>query len=242
MAILKLFWACCLSGFILLSPSITLGNTSGTKTSTNVQVNYIQEQKKRAILEKLKQANLISSEIKMLEKSKREDVECLALNIYHEARGSSIQDRIASSYVVFNRYEDSSYPLTSKKSSKSLCDVIFDKYQFCWTNNDVIPLPAEKQAWEDSQTLAYKLYENPVHKELAKKFGLKHYVVTSLVYDKHRPKWINKRTFTEIIGAHSYMSLIDTDTSSEDIQMILKQSYNAIFGSSIKDKIIITKR
>ena len=175
--ILKLFWVCCLSGCILLTPNICLGNSKGLQSSSNIQTSISQTQKKVEILKKLEKADLIETEIKKLKKSKREDVQCLALNIYHEARGSSIQDRIASTYVVFNRLEDSNYPLTSKKQNKSICDIVFDKYQFCWTNNNIISMPKEEQAWIDAQKLAYNLYTNSVHRELAKRFALKHYVV-----------------------------------------------------------------
>lgn len=240
--ILKLFWVCCLSGCILLTPNICLGNGLGIKSSSNIQTTYTQTQKKKAILEKLEKADLIEAELKKLKKSKKEDVQCLALNIYHEARGSSIQDRIASTYVVFNRLEDNGYPLTSTKQSKSICDIVFDKYQFCWTNNNIISMPKEKQAWIDAQKLAYNLYINPVHKELARRFALKHYVVSSLVYDKHRPKWINKRKLTVKIGAHSYMSLVDTNSSQKDVDMILQQSLNIIFGPRIKENISVKRK
>lgn len=239
MKILKIFWTCCLGGSILMTPAVCLGNSMGTKASSNIRTISTQEQKKQAILEKLEKANLIETEVKELEKSKKEDVQCLALNIYHEARGSSIQDRIASTYVVFNRFEDKDYPLTSKKQKKSICDVVFDRWQFCWTNNAIIPMPKEEQVWRDAQKLAYELYTKPIHKELAKQFALKHYVVSSLVYDKHRPKWINKRKLTVKIGKHSYMSLVDTQSSQQDIDMILNQSLNTILGNDISKNIVV---
>lgn len=241
MKILRLIWVCCLLGCISLTPNICLGNESGHKLTSNIQVSDLQTRKKKTILEKLARADLISTDVKKLEKSKREDVQCLALNIYHEARGSSIQDRIASTYVVFNRYEDKDYPLTSNKQTKSLCDVVFDRYQFCWTNGDTISFPSEKEAWEKAQKLAYELYTNPIHKELARKFALKHYVVTSLVYDKHRPKWIDRRKMTIRLGKHSYMSLVATKSSQKDIDTIMNQSLNAIFGKDYRKAISIKR-
>lgn len=222
-------------------PNICFSSSLGKNISSNIQASDLQTQKKNAILKRLEKADLILTEIKMLAKNDKENVQCLALNIYHEARGSSIEDRIASSYVVFNRLNDNSYPLTSKKKHKTLCDIIFDKYQFCWTNNRIIPMPKEQQAWIDAQKLAYELYTKPYHKELAQQFKMKHYVVTSLLYDKTRPKWIDKRKTSIKIGAHSYMSLMDTNIKEKDIRMIMKKSLYSIFGKNVKDEIIIKK-
>lgn len=241
MKILRKLWVCCLCGCIFLCPNYCFANNLEKNTNSNVQSSDLQTQKKNAILKKLENADLILPEIKMLEKNDKEDVECLALNIYHEARGSTIEDRIASTYVVFNRFNDKHYPLTSKKQNKSLCDIIFDKWQFCWTNNKVIPIPKEKQAWIDSQKLAYELYSNPSHKELAKDFQLKHYVVSSLLYDKSRPKWIDTRKNSVKIGAHSYMSLINDNISQKDVDTIMKKSLKLILKKNIGGKISLKK-
>lgn len=241
MKILKLLWVCCLCGCILMYSNTCFSKDLSKNISSNIQASDLQTQKKNAILKKLEKADLILTEIKMLAQNDKEDVQCLALNIYHEARGSSIEDRIASSYVVFNRLNDNSYPFTSKKKNKSLCDIVFDKYQFCWTNNDVIPMPKEPQAWVDAQRLAYELYTKPYYKKLAQQFQMKHYVVTSLLYDKARPKWIDKRKTSIKIGAHSYMSLIDTNIKEKDVRMIMKKSLYSIFGKNVSDNIIVKK-
>ena len=90
-------------------------NLFGTKVESNIQTSDLQTQKKITILDTLAKENLILTEVKKLRKNEQEDVVCLALNMYHENRGSSIEDRIASTYVVFNRQFD--------KPNKSLCDV-----------------------------------------------------------------------------------------------------------------------
>lgn len=166
-----------------------------------------QSPKEVAILNDLEKENLIEPIIQELSKNDRNNVLCLALNMYHEARGSTVEDRIATTYVVFNRFESKGYPLKNNTDNKTLCDIVFDKYQFCWTNPDKIKTPKEKGAWKHAQDLALKLYQNPEHKKLAKQFNLKHYVVSSMLNDDKKPKWIDNRKLTVKIGAHSYMAI-----------------------------------
>lgn len=244
MKILKFIGFVVLSLCILTSPANSAGqNISGTKMESNIQISDLQTQKKKTILNTLEKENLILTEVKKLRKDKQEDVVCLALNMYHEARGSSVKDQIATTYVVFNRYENGNYPLTLVKNERNLCNIIFDRWQFCWTNGDVIPKPntkinGEKVAWENAQKLALELYNNPVHRGLAKEFKLQHYVVTPLLYDKSRPKWINKRELTIQIGKHSYMSLKEgiknTEENKRKYMNIIDKAYNIIHRNNYK--------
>ena len=183
-----------------------------------------QTQKEIAILNALEKESLIEPTIKKLSINDRNNVLCLALNMYHEARGSTVEDQITTTYVVFNRYYSKTYPLHNRNKTKNLCDIVFDKYQFCWTNDDVIKTPKEKAVWKNIQELALNLYTNPEHRRLAKLFELKHYVVSSMLNDTKKPKWINKRKLTVKIGAHSYMAIeeqiddnIDNQSYSIDI-------------------------
>lgn len=52
-------------------------------------------------------------------------VSCLAINLYHEARGEMIQDQWAVAMVTLNR---------AKASGKDVCDVVFEPHQFSWTD------------------------------------------------------------------------------------------------------------
>ena len=46
-----------------------------------------------------------------------------------------------------------------QNQKKNICSIVFDKYQFCWTNGS-INAPKEKDSWKHSQELAYKLYNH----------------------------------------------------------------------------------
>lgn len=54
-------------------------------------------------------------------------VECLAKNIYFEARGESRQGQLAVAHVTINRTKSDKYP-------DRVCDVVYQKNQFSWTS------------------------------------------------------------------------------------------------------------
>lgn len=54
-------------------------------------------------------------------------VECLAKNIYFEARGEPIKGQIAVAQVVLNRLESDDYP-------SNICGIVYQPNQFSWTS------------------------------------------------------------------------------------------------------------
>ena len=81
---------------------------------------------------------------------------CLALNIYHEARGEPVEGQIAVAYVTLNR---------AKENRKDVCSVVTKPYQFSWTITGLKPVakgfkvkethyPKEHDAWELAKTLS----------------------------------------------------------------------------------------
>lgn len=63
------------------------------------------------------------------------EVECLAKNIYFEARGEPVKGQIAVALVTLNRVKDKRFP-------KTICEVIYDGCQFSWicdNKSDVLP-------------------------------------------------------------------------------------------------------
>ena len=55
------------------------------------------------------------------------EMECLATNIYREARGEPFEGQVAVAQVTLNRLADVRYP-------KTICGVVHQKNQFSWTN------------------------------------------------------------------------------------------------------------
>lgn len=59
---------------------------------------------------------------------------CLALNIYHEARGSNFADQAAVADVVLNRVDDARYP-------NSVCNVVYDgRHKPSWKTGEPVPI------------------------------------------------------------------------------------------------------
>lgn len=86
----------------------------------------------------------------------RNDMLCLALNDYWEARGESLRGRVAVAQVVMNRVRDPRFP-------GSICDVVSHSMstgkscQFSWTCDGKSDVPTNKKAWRSSVLLAMSM-------------------------------------------------------------------------------------
>lgn len=82
----------------------------------------------------------------------QEELECLALNIYFEARNQSIDSQIAVSMVVLNRTKDSFWPDTVcdvvKQGSYSDGTVKRNRCQFAWYCDGLSDKPYEQEVWK----------------------------------------------------------------------------------------------
>jgi hypothetical protein len=82
---------------------------------------------------------------------------CLALNDYFEARGETLQGRVAVAKVVLNRAQDLRFPNT-------VCGVVFENHRMSTTNERVCQFswhcdgqrdrPADTDVWRDSVLIA----------------------------------------------------------------------------------------
>ncbi|MEE8187694.1 MAG: cell wall hydrolase [Kiloniellales bacterium] len=86
-------------------------------------------------------------------------LECLALNIYHEARGEPEPGKIAVGQVVMNRVADPAFP-------DSVCAVIKQgntlnpgACHFSWWCDGKSDRPGDPQAWAESKLLAGKVLD-----------------------------------------------------------------------------------
>ncbi|MDH3229586.1 MAG: cell wall hydrolase [Alphaproteobacteria bacterium] len=84
----------------------------------------------------------------------RDEINCLALNIYFEARGEPVDGKIAVGHVVLNRVADARYP-------DKICEVVKQggprprhRCQFSWWCDGRSDRPRDLQAWKESQVLA----------------------------------------------------------------------------------------
>lgn len=127
------------------------------------------------------------------------DIQCLALNIYHEARGEPLAGKIAVAKVTLNRVTSPNYP-------NSICAVVFSnawstKYKrrvaaFSWTNDNVTNIPSETAAWRESIAIARSVYNGAVTSEVG----------NALFYHAAdiKPYWARTRTRVAHIGRHIF--------------------------------------
>ncbi len=78
---------------------------------------------------------------------KREEVTCVALAIYFEARGESARGQQAVGNVVMNRMRSGRYPATA-------CGVLFQRGQFVFLRGNAPALPKTPTMWERSIKMA----------------------------------------------------------------------------------------
>jgi N-acetylmuramoyl-L-alanine amidase len=56
------------------------------------------------------------------------DLNCLALNVYHEARNQPLEGQLAVAHVTLNRLEEASLPST-------VCEIVYKGRNFSWTSD-----------------------------------------------------------------------------------------------------------
>ena len=75
------------------------------------------------------------------------DVECLALNIYHEARGEGVLGKQLVAQVTMNRVNHGCFP-------DDVCGVVRQHRQFSWTHDGKIDHPANRESYEAAYLIA----------------------------------------------------------------------------------------
>lgn len=118
-----------------------------------------------------------------------EDLRCLALNIYWEARNQSIAGQLAVAQVTMNRVLDWRY-------GDDVCDVVFEHKQFSWYWDGKSDVPIENKAWERALLIASAALDGSGHVELR---GVTHY---HAVYSK--PYWKDSMVRVTTIDDHIF--------------------------------------
>ena len=82
----------------------------------------------------------------------REEVDCLAKNIYFEAKTESIKGQVAVGLVTLNRVMGRHYPNT-------VCEVVYERKQFSWYSDGLSDRPRQFAAWEEARLIASALLD-----------------------------------------------------------------------------------
>jgi spore germination cell wall hydrolase CwlJ-like protein len=135
-------------------------------------------------------------------KTVAEDLKCLALNIYHESRGSNLADKAAVADVVINRKKDRRYP-------NSICGVVqqskldhkgFPKKnqcQFSWYCDGKSDDPKDADRWEEAKLIAHQVLIDGKYRGISE--GATHYHATYV-----NPKWAASFQQVGRIGEHIF--------------------------------------
>ena len=122
------------------------------------------------------------------------DVECMALNIYHEARNETFLGMGMVAQVTMNRVASERYP-------SDVCSVVRDSKQFSWTHDGLSDHPYNTEAYAEAVVLAYLFVKHYARIDLL-------YSDTLLSYhaDYVTPYWADSYTPVYQVGQHIFYS------------------------------------
>lgn len=121
-----------------------------------------------------------------------DEIEWLARNIYHEARGESWEGMLAVGVVTLNRVKSADYPDTIE-------EVVKEYKQFSWFWDGLPDRVGDRAAWKKAKTAAAEVMLNP-DLPLAKKLeGVTHYHA-----DYVFPYWAGAKKEVTTIGRHVF--------------------------------------
>jgi spore germination cell wall hydrolase CwlJ-like protein len=116
------------------------------------------------------------------------NLDCLARNVYYEARGESLAGQYAVAEVTMNRKASLGYP-------KTVCEVVFQKDAFSWTGMRSLGEPSG-DAWQRALKVAQDVYYGSRPTGL---HGATHYHATYVT-----PDWSSERERIARIGRHVF--------------------------------------
>lgn len=122
------------------------------------------------------------------------EIECLALNIYHEARGESWAGKVGVAQITINRAD------TAFRKKKTICSVVYDPAQFSWTLSTKKRFTRPQgDVWGESLLAA---------KEAASGLRIKGLETSKHYYAEwiRPPYWSKGMTFVLPIGQHRYLA------------------------------------
>ena len=137
-----------------------------------------------------------------------QEMTCLAMNIYYEARGSNLADKAGVADVVLNRVKDTRYPNTicevvhqgkQKPSWKDPSKMVMvrNMCQFSWYCDGKSDDPQDEDLWNESQLIAYQMLEYGTFRGITE--GATHYHATYV-----NPSWADTLQQVGRLGAHIY--------------------------------------
>ncbi len=114
-------------------------------------------------------------------------VTCLALNLYYEARGESLDAQMLVAEVTINR---------AAQREQTICETVWEDDQFSWTNDGKSDQPKDLEAYSQAVILATQALYTP---SSLLGSGANHYHEQSV-----HPAWASKMTRLGQYGKHIF--------------------------------------
>ena len=136
-----------------------------------------------------------------MSKAQKKELNCLAQNVYFEARGEKPVGQLAVAMVTMNRVESRRFP-------NSVCNVVWQRRQFSWTHDGKSDRPTDKKAWMLAKQIAnfiynkYTDYSAISNGALDLTQGALHYYAPDLA----DPYWAESKDVTRKIGGHLFLA------------------------------------
>jgi N-acetylmuramoyl-L-alanine amidase len=121
-----------------------------------------------------------------------DEVEVLALNMYHEARGEGHDGMQMVGEVTLNRVDHDSYP-------NDICDVVYQRSQFSWVHTRRDHTPRESEVWEEALDIAERLLNDDIERF---DNGATHFLNPRTV--SQLPRWAREFEMVGQIGNHRF--------------------------------------
>ena len=115
-------------------------------------------------------------------------LDCLARNVYYEARGETAAGQYAVAEVTMNRKASPFYP-------KTVCEVVYQREAFSWTDSIDLETPAGP-AWKRAQKVADEVYYQRQPPTMS---GVLHFHAVYV-----QPDWSKERRRVARIGRHVF--------------------------------------
>ena len=120
----------------------------------------------------------------------QKELQCLALNVFHEARGESLAGQVGVAQVTLNRVKQ------QHRGKNTVCSVVFDPKQFSWTDKAGKSRHPTGNAWKKAQHVAHQV-----------SLGLRIQGLQDVLYfhqRSHRPRWNQRMQLVLVINNHFF--------------------------------------
>jgi spore germination cell wall hydrolase CwlJ-like protein len=133
-----------------------------------------------------------------------ESLLCLALNLYHEARGEGPDGMMAVAQVTLNRVHHPDWPDT-------ICEVVYQTSQFSWTNRKT-DRPGDSEEWTFAKAITIDVLMGEAHSVLDHRALFFH--ATSV-----QPAWADDMLLIGQIGDHKFYGYPEPKPRPDDVSL-----------------------